>query len=85
MYRKYLRAAYAIEGITSPREKKRIRNYLYRWSADWDPARMPSLAVAFAVLSLCERPKYPGWIPDYQRDACTLSDRIDARLAQEGN
>ncbi len=80
-YKAQLQAAYAIEGITSAREKSRIRSYVYRLDTDWDKTKMPSLAVAFGVLSLTRQDKYPGWIPDYQRMAVDLSDRIDAFVA----
>lgn len=81
-WRPYLRAAYAVEGVTSSEEKARVRSALYRLDPDWDVARLPSLAVAFAVLSLTRQDRFPGWIPMYQDMACSLADAID-RLLKE--
>jgi hypothetical protein len=82
-YSKYLKAAYSIEGITSAREKARVRSALYRLNPDWSKERLPSLAVAFAILSLCKpSSQIPGWIVGYQQDAVNLSDRIDTLIKE---
>lgn len=82
-YSKYLKAAYTIEGINNPREKARVRSALYRLNPDWSKERMPELAIAFAVLSLCTNRHTPGWIVRYQQDAVNLSDRIKRFLCND--